>query len=371
VDCFTTTESSFRATPDGSGNYNYDRSTSRAAGAKFGAVMVYFYVDFAQRYIQNTLGFDNICNRPVQFNVNGISDDNSFYRPDNRGTGSLTTGSGGVDDAEDAEVILHEYGHAIQDNSKPNIWGRGGQSGRFAGTGAMGEGFADYWAASITTQHFEQAGTPFATAVMEWDASSYSNANPPTIRSITSRKTYPDDVVDQVHTDGEIWSSTLWQIRNDIGAVAADRVILASHFLLTSDDSTFEDGANAILTAAANLGYPQNQIDAIRARFQQRGITTGGGGGGDLAAPSGLDTVRVKRKRAVLSWTDNSSNEVGFEVAQWDGSEFVVIGSLPAGSTGVRITNLQPRTTYTFSVRAVNGDGASEYAEPVTFRTRR
>jgi hypothetical protein len=28
---------------------------------------------------------------------------------------------GGVDDAEDADVILHEYGHAIQDNQVPGF----------------------------------------------------------------------------------------------------------------------------------------------------------------------------------------------------------------------------------------------------------
>src|SRR3712207_7406839 len=47
--------------------------------------------------------------------------------------------------------------------------------------------FSDYWAASITSQHFQQAGTPFETTVMEWDASSYSSANPPTIDRKSTR----------------------------------------------------------------------------------------------------------------------------------------------------------------------------------------
>ena len=41
----------------------------------------------------------------------------------------LTFGTGGVDDAEDAEIILHEYGHAIQDD-------------QLAGFGASSEGKA-------------------------------------------------------------------------------------------------------------------------------------------------------------------------------------------------------------------------------------
>ena len=50
--------------------------------------------------------------------------DNSFYSPATR---KIKYGSGGVDDAEDADVILHEYGHSIQDDQVPGFGGR--QSG--------------------------------------------------------------------------------------------------------------------------------------------------------------------------------------------------------------------------------------------------
>jgi hypothetical protein len=279
VDCHTTTASSYRAAPDGSGNYTHTRSTTPSLGARFDAVMTYYYVDFAQRYLRNTLGFTDINNRPVKFNINGTTQDSSWYSPNSSGTGELTLGSGGVDDGEDAEVTLHEYGHAIQDNSRPNIWGTAGTRATVARTGAMGEGFGDYFACSITAQHFEQAGAPYETTCMEWDAASYSSAVPPTIRSITSGKHYPEDVDGEVHADGEIWSSTLWQIRADIGAVAADRVVLQSHFLLPTANATFTDGAQAILAAADGLGYTEAQKDAIRNRFTQRGILSGGGGG--------------------------------------------------------------------------------------------
>ena len=53
----------------------------------------------------------------------------------------LRFGKGGVDDAEDAEVILHEYGHAIHDS----------QNFSFATeeAGAISEGFGDYWAVTV------------------------------------------------------------------------------------------------------------------------------------------------------------------------------------------------------------------------------
>jgi hypothetical protein len=277
VDTHTLTTAANRATPDGSGNYVYTRSTTVSTGTKFDAVNTYFYVDDAQRYIQS-LGFTNVNNRVVRFNVNGTTDDNSWYSPNASGTGDLTTGSGGVDDAEDGEVMLHEYGHSIQDNSRPGAW-----SG--AQPGAMGEGFGDYWAASVTSQRHGQAGTAYETAVMEWDATSYSSSNPPTIRSITSTKHYPADMQNEVHADGEMWSSTLWQIRSDFigldgfsaGAQRADKVVLQSHFLVPISGNSFANGSNALITAATYLGYTQAEIDAIRNRCVARGFITGGG----------------------------------------------------------------------------------------------
>jgi hypothetical protein len=100
--------------------------------------MVYFHIDRLQRYLK-TLGFNNVLSRAIEVNVNGGSEDNSAYSPV---TKSLAFGTGGVDDAEDAEIILHEYGHAIQDDQVPGF-------GASRECGAMGEGFGDYLARSF------------------------------------------------------------------------------------------------------------------------------------------------------------------------------------------------------------------------------
>ena len=77
-----------------------------------------------------------INNRPQHVRINQWGVDNSFAtdHPKNE----LRFGKGGVDDAEDAEVILHEYGHAIHFS----------QNFSFASeeAGAISEGFGDYWA---------------------------------------------------------------------------------------------------------------------------------------------------------------------------------------------------------------------------------
>jgi len=224
----------------------------------FSETMGYYFIDYAQRYIQS-LGFTNVNNRTQVFSANGTRQDNSFYSPS---TKVLTFGTGGVDDAEDAEVILHEYGHSIQDNQKPGF-GSGNEAG------AMGEGFGDYWGGSIGAQ--TSAGFQ-DTCVMDWDATSYSSANPPCLRRLDTTKHYPESVVGEVHADGEIWSAALWQIRVAIGGTKADKVILQHHFLINTN-ATFNQAANALVTAAINLGYTTSEVQSIRQILTNRGFT--------------------------------------------------------------------------------------------------
>ena len=76
----------------------------------FEQVMTYYWVTQAQTYI-HSLGFGEtrrgINNRSQAVRINQWGADNSFATdvPKNE----LRFGKGGVDDAEDAEVILHEY----------------------------------------------------------------------------------------------------------------------------------------------------------------------------------------------------------------------------------------------------------------------
>jgi Zn-dependent metalloprotease len=272
VDCASLTDPAHLAVADADGNFLSRRSRNLTLGSRFDAQMAYFYIDSNQAYVQNTLGFNDANNRSTKIDINGTSDDNAWYTLDGNGTGPITLGFGGVDDGEDAESILHEYGHAIQDNMAPNMWEGLGTAHFEAGTKAMGEGFSDYWACSYTSSHFNQAGTPFETLQGEWNASAFSNQTPPRVRAVVSTKHYPEDVDGEVHDDGEIWSATLWQIRGDLGVTRTDRLVLESNFFVFSPNATFTDGAHAVLTAAGVLGFSQADIDTVRHRFQQRGI---------------------------------------------------------------------------------------------------
>ena len=132
----------------------------------------------------------------------------------------------------------------------------------------MGEGFGDYWGASVGAQF---SGGFQDLCLAEWDATSYSGTNPPCLRRLDGTKHYPEDFHGEVHDDGEIWSAALWQIRDSIGATDADTLILSAHFLL-APSASFNQGANAIVTAAISLGYKRNQLNNIRKILIDRGF---------------------------------------------------------------------------------------------------
>ena len=229
----------------------------------FEEVMVYYHVDAACRYLES-LGYSGprrIFDQPVRANVNGTRDDNSWYSPTDR---LLTFGTGYIDDAEDAETILHEFGHAIQDAICPDF----GQSKEAA---AMGEGFGDYFAASRC-----EAKKPerYSATVMSWDGLLMGLADrldPPCLRRLDSGLTYADfDPQGDEHDNGQAWSATLWEVRKLLGAEKADRIILESHFQLDGF-TTFARGARAILDADRNLEKGRNAM-ALTAIFRRRRI---------------------------------------------------------------------------------------------------
>jgi hypothetical protein len=229
---------------------------------EFEDVMAYFHIDRTQRYIQS-LGFTTVNNRMIRVDPHGLNGvDNSHYVGFPFGMGWIAFGEGGVDDAEDADVILHEYGHAIQDNQT---------MGRYLGfgeSGAQGEGFGDYWAFSngpLGPGAFDPA------CLAEWDFGFLG-----CLRRLDSTKHYPEDLAFEVHDDGEMWSSTLHDLFLALGKETADRVVLQSHFLVPFLPR-FCDGARA-LRDADNALYGGTHGPVIGATVAAHGFAS------DLAA---------------------------------------------------------------------------------------
>jgi zinc metalloprotease ZmpB len=232
---------------------------------EFEQVMAYYWITQAQRYI-HTLGFGEarrpIDNRPQNVRLNQLGFDNSFATdaPKNE----LRFGKGGVDDAEDAEVILHEYGHAIHFS----------QNFSFASeeAGAISEGFADYWAVTVSDVVSRSLGVPEREplpCVADWDSTSYTSTVPHCLRRVDTNLHYPTDLNGEVHHDGEIWSRALWDIRQGLGNVKADTIILTGSFDFPG--TTMTELANRTVAAAQQL-YGARETNVVRQAFAARGI---------------------------------------------------------------------------------------------------
>jgi hypothetical protein len=232
---------------------------------EFEQVMAYYRVTEAQRYI-HTLGFGEtrhaINNRPQALRINQLGYDNSFAtdHPKNE----LRFGKGGVDDAEDGEVILHEYGHAIHF----------AQNFSFASeeAGAISEGFGDYWAVTVGDVVATSLGVPEREplpCVADWDSVSYTSTVPHCLRRIDLNLRYPTDLNGEVHHDGQSWSRALWDIRQALGNVRADTIILQGSFDFPG--TTMPDLANRTVAAAQQL-YGGAAATAVRTAFADRGI---------------------------------------------------------------------------------------------------
>ncbi|MFM7587248.1 MAG: M36 family metallopeptidase [Bacteroidota bacterium] len=97
-----------------------------------------------------------------------------------------------------ADVVYHEYGHAIT-NYFYDAFGQNFQNG------AMGEGYSDIFALSITNNPVLGIG--------------FSNTDPNRFvrRYDVNPKKYPQNLVGQVHADGEIICGAWWRTAGNIG----------------------------------------------------------------------------------------------------------------------------------------------------------
>ncbi|HEY6933813.1 MAG TPA: M36 family metallopeptidase [Marmoricola sp.] len=237
---------------------------------QFEQVMAYFWINQAQEYLQS-LGFGSrypgIVQQSLHVKIDQLGYDNS-YQTDK--PFRIRYGKGGVDDAEDAEVIVHEYGHAVQASQVPGF----GQSEE---AGSIGEAFGDYLGVTVGLAAARQYGWPVAadpSCPMDWDSTAYTDA-PHCIRSFHTGMTVADED-GEVHHDGQIWSQALWEIRQGyqrLGLSTAD-------WDTTLVDSQFGYAPNTSFSAAAKATWQkalardgQRAATLVRARFAARGIT--------------------------------------------------------------------------------------------------
>lgn len=238
------------------------RSVTRS-DPEFEGVMSYFHIDRAAAYIRS-LGLGDATPRRLRVIANGIPDDNSFFLPVDR---SITFGSGGVDDAEDGDVIVHEYGHAVQNAQGANF--RDQEEGQ-----AIGEGFGDYLGAAMTAETQSTSGED-AACVFDWDSLSLGISCLRRTDLAGGLESLDSACSQDFHCVGQVWSSALWRLRGQLGddgagKSAMDRVVLQSNFALPAG-AGFRDAAEAVLRADGQL-YDGVHRAAIASELRARGL---------------------------------------------------------------------------------------------------
>ncbi|PUA27293.1 MAG: hypothetical protein B0W54_11880 [Cellvibrio sp. 79] len=284
-----------RETPDTtiSTTSNGDWRAKRNESA-FQDAMAYFHIDQSQRYIQS-LGFNEehgVQYGPISVDPQGLFGiHNALY---NSAENSISLGV--AEDcpaaAEDADVILHEYGHAIHFSINPDWYG--------GDVGAMGEGFADYWAGSysLTTTN----GAHFHPERMAPWVSFNSCWQEGRLLTRTDARYSPGKIYDAHekvgnHFSDELWSAPLFHslrtlMAQGVAREDVDRIILEAQFGLGSA-LTMPEMAKAIVITAQQL-YPQGKhAEVFRNSFIQQKILPESisFGEADLAGSTSANTV--------------------------------------------------------------------------------
>lgn len=234
------------------GNFEYLR-----ADDGFEAVMCYYHVDTYQRYIQS-LGFNALGNFSISCDPHGLNgSDNSHFVPSGA-EGRIAFGEGGVDDAEDADVIVHEYGHALSNHAIPG--GNGGGSER----NGLDEGIGDYIAASYSRSlnafRWEDTFT--------WDGHNTFWGG----RDAKTTMLYPPSSWN-FYDYGEIWATALMRAWDSLGQTISDRVFFEElHYNLSGTD--LNTAAHFILEADTAL-YGGIHTNTYQAIFCDMNIFTG------------------------------------------------------------------------------------------------
>lgn len=157
----------------------------------------FFHTNFAHDYIEsidpsfNGVDYQMDCNININDNCNAFWDGNTIN--------FFQAGNGCSNTARIADVVYHEYAHGITAK----------QYGNLSPSGAMHEGFSDYYANTIRDNSLIGLGF-------------FSNNPNSFLRNSQNSKMFPQDLTGEVHDDGEIIAGALWDLRGLIGKAKSD-----------------------------------------------------------------------------------------------------------------------------------------------------
>lgn len=364
------------AKPNADGNYVYASKDFPDPGAvedEYSEVSMYYHAtrayDFFRR-LQGSVDAQVTADKPlrtianlridsaVQGGAGGIANagdvnkplapfQNAFFSPKGGGLGdifaqiygfadgSMWFGQGPARDySYDGDVIVHEFGHAVVDNSiKLESWtiDSGGAS---AAPGSMNEALADYFSSALM-------GDP---DVGEYASKDFS-PNATVIRTLDNKDTCENAILGEVHFDSTLFSGALWEARTKLPAGDREKLDAAIYKSLRTNAGrgrvSYTELAQLFL-ATVGTDFPAAK-PILEAAFTGRKVLPGcvrvrTFEGKALDAPTGPSSpgAYAAPSKAAVGQRDTAPGIITFKAA------------VPAGST---------TGTFSFKVAASGGGG--------------
>ncbi|MFT5724572.1 MAG: hypothetical protein ACI9JN_001691 [Bacteroidia bacterium] len=224
---------------------------------QFEDVNAFYHITNMSNYV-DSLGFESALPDALIIDAHGYNggDFSSF----NYGVLpiELEFGEGGVDDAEDGEIVVHEFSHAL-------AFIAGGDS--YSGDrdrAAMEEGNADYFSTSYSKSYTDYAWD----TVFNWDWGPLPKDVPDIL--IGTLLQYPQDMTGNTNADREMWSTPLMCLYDKIGRGPSDSLVL-EHLFYQYKGATIPEMA-AVLLVVDSLMFQKKYHHDIRNCFAKQNI---------------------------------------------------------------------------------------------------
>ena len=271
---------------------------------------------------------------------------------------------------DEADTVYHEYTHGLSNRLVVDPSGRSTLGGVQAGS--MGEAWSDWYAMDYLVDQklqtdvknkvdvvmFQYDGAGVAYDRTEPVDCKVGDTSPKCNGGATSHSggyTYADygKVVGfpEVHSDGEIWAQTLWDLRAKLGSRTAESLVTRAMSLSPSNPS-FLDERNAILLAdmATTGGAHQDTIWKV---FAHRGMGyfAGSFGGNDTEPGASFELPPTNNATGSISGTvtDSVSGdpiEGATVTVAFEGSPFVINPTVTTAVDGTYSLGPIPQGTY-------------------------
>ena len=221
----------------------------------FREFMALFHIANLQNYL-HSIQIDSFANFQILIDAHAYQGrDQSRFSLTGADQPALFFGTGGVPDAEDADVVIHEYSHGISHSITPNT-----SSGleRMALEEANCDFMACQYSKSFSEYNWRQ--------VFNWDGhNEYWEG-----RNAASNKTYPSAVSSNYYSTSELWSSMMNDISLDLGREVATKILFYSMYNYANSMGLQE--AADLLVQTDSLLYQKAHFGPLKQRLIERGF---------------------------------------------------------------------------------------------------